>query len=161
VERDHVRAEALYREAVALLDDEKYPDEKHLTEAEKKLREALGFDLYHGPAHNNLGTILLYQGKLYDASEEFEWARRLMPGDPEPRVNLAIAQEHGGKFEDALETAKSALETSPGNLSAIQTIAFIQVRQGLRDSQTEGYLREIAMRSTDPTWVAWARRSAK
>src|SRR5262245_22703626 len=43
--------------------------------AEKLFREALAADLYHGPAHNNLGTLLLREGRLYDAAAEFEWAK--------------------------------------------------------------------------------------
>ena len=32
--------------------------------AKTLLREALGYDLYHGAAHNNLGVLLLGEGKL-------------------------------------------------------------------------------------------------
>jgi len=42
--------------------------------AEKLLREALTADLYHGPAHNNLGVLYLKMSppKLYEAASEFE-----------------------------------------------------------------------------------------
>jgi Flp pilus assembly protein TadD len=55
--------------------------------AERLLREALTADVYHGPAHNNLGVVYLKQGELYEAAHEFEWARKLMPGHPDPRMN--------------------------------------------------------------------------
>ena len=37
-------------------------------QAEEMLREALTVDLYHGPAHNNLGVLFLRQSKLYEAA---------------------------------------------------------------------------------------------
>ena len=153
-QRDPAKAEQCYREALADLK----ANPESTSRGEELLREALGYDLYHGAAHNNLGVILLQQDKLYDAAEEFEWARKLLPGHPEPRANLAIVLERGGKHSDALEAAKSALETAPGNLNALQTIAFIQCRNGLTDGQTLGYLHDIAMRSSDKEWVDWAQR---
>ena len=38
---------------------------------------------------------------LYDAAAEFEWARKLMPGHPDPRLNLAITLERAGREEGA------------------------------------------------------------
>jgi tetratricopeptide (TPR) repeat protein len=150
-QRDIRKAEEIYQQAVATIasDPEK---------AKALLREALGFDLYHGAAHNNLGVLLLGENKLYDAAEEFEWARKLLPGHPEPRVNLAITLERGGKHTDALDAAKTALEVQPGHLGAMQTLAFIQVREGLEDKATKDYLDAIVCRSDDPTWTEWATR---
>lgn len=148
--RDSVKAEKSYREAVENLTD----DPK---KAEELLRTALGFDLYHGAAHNNLGVLLLKQGRLYDAAEEFEWARKLMPGHPEPRVNLAITLDRGGKFTDAIEAAKTALEIAPGNLIAMQVVAMVQVREGMTDAGTVGYLDQISQRG-ESDWSTWAQR---
>ena len=152
-QRDPAKAEASYREAVALLTPT--ASESDRKTAEEALREALSYDLYHGPAHNNLGVLLLKQDRLYDAAEEFEWARKLLPGNPEPRVNLAIALERGGKFVDAIEAAKTALEVAPGNLEAMQVVAWVQVREGFGDVVPRQYLEQIAQRST-PAWKIWA-----
>jgi tetratricopeptide (TPR) repeat protein len=149
--RDVVRAEAAHRQAIDLLLDDP-------AGAERMLREVLGFDLYHGPAHNNLGVLLLNQGRLYDAAEEFEWARKLLPGNPEPRVNLAITLQRGGKYRDALDAARTALEVRPGNLPAVQIVAQIQVREGLADASTLDHLDTIVLRSGDPRWRDWAER---
>lgn len=149
-ERDPAKAAGIYREAVAMLESDP-------TEAESLLRQVLGYDLYHGVAHNNLGVLLLNQGKLYDAAEEFEWARKLLPGNPEPRVNLAMVLTKAGKHQDAIDAAKSALEVQPGNLQAAQTIAYIQVRNGIVDQTTRGHLERIVYQAADATWVQWAR----
>ncbi len=124
-------------------------------EAMKLLRQAIEADLFHGPAHNNMGVILLNQGELYKAAEEFDWARRLMPGHPDPRINLGIALERGGKIDDAIEAYSSAIEVYPRHLPAIQALARIQFSSGRVDDSTEELLREIVMRGT-PEWRAWA-----
>jgi Tfp pilus assembly protein PilF len=149
--RDIQQAANRYQSAVAVIDSDP-------AAAEDLLREALGFDLYHGAAHNNLGVLLMEKGRLYDASEEFEWARKLLPGHPEPRVNLAIALHRGGKVLDALAAARTALEVRPGDLPALQTLAYIQVREGLANAETIADLDTIALRSGDPHWTSWARR---
>lgn len=150
-QRDIRKAEEIYQQAVATIasDPEK---------AKSLLREALGFDLYHGAAHNNLGVLMLGEGRLYDAAEEFEWARKLMPGHPEPRVNLAITLERGGKHGDAIDAAKTALEIRPGHMGALQTLAYIQIREGLVDKSTKGYLDAIVCRADDAQWRDWAAR---
>lgn len=152
-ERDTIKADALYRETLPILDSDK-------AEAEQKLRQVLGFDLYHGAAHNNLGVLLLEQGKLYDAAEEFEWARKLLPGNPEPRTNLAIVLTRAGKHHDAIGAAKGALEVQPGNLHAMQTLAYVQIRENLVEKQTKQLLESIILRSDEPIWQEWAKRSA-
>lgn len=126
--------------------------------AEELLREALDHDLFFGPAHNNLGVVFLRQDRLYEAAGEFEWARKLMPGHPDPRLNLAITLERAGREEDAVAAYTAALEVYPDYLPAIQGLARQAVRDGVRDERLDGWLCEIAMRSTDPEWRAWARR---
>src|SRR5690606_18421628 len=86
-------------------------------EAEVLLREALTKDLFFGPAHNNLGVVYLAQGKLYEAANEFEWARKLLPGNPDPRINLALCMERAGRTEEARQAYDSALEVAPESLA--------------------------------------------
>jgi len=68
-QRNTVRAQELNARAADLIGSEP-------GEAERLLREALGADLFFGPAHNNLGVLYLKEGKLYEAAGEFEWAHR-------------------------------------------------------------------------------------
>jgi len=149
VERDVALAAAKYEEAKPLRQSD--PEQ-----AEALLREALTADLYHGPSHNDLGVILLGQSKLYEAATEFEWARKLMPGHPDPRVNLAITLEKGFKHQQALAAAQAALEVRPGHLAAHQAIAVIQCRNNLMDAGTGEHLAAIIERSNDERWRGWA-----
>ena len=131
-----------------------------MQKAESLLREALNADLYFGPAHNNLGVIFLHRDELYEAAAEFEWARKLMPGHPDPRVNLAFTLESAGRIDDAIATYRTALEVLPDDIAAMQGLARAQVRTGRRDEQTARLLSEIAMRGESAAWRSWAREAA-
>lgn len=148
--RDPQAARDLHAKASAILSSSP-------VEAESLLRAAISTDLYHGPSHNNLGVLLLQQGKLYEAAEEFEWARKLMPGHPDPRVNLAMTLERAGKTNDALMAYDAALDVFPNYLPALQGKAMIHVTTRQFDESTQGMLSEIALRgNTD--WREWAQR---
>lgn len=126
--------------------------------AEKLLREALSSDLYHGPAHNDLGIVYLKQGKLYEAASEFEWARKLMPGHPDPRMNLALTLERAGRVDDALKTYASALDVYPGHIPTMQAMTRLQLRRNRTDDHTNQNLRELALAGETPEWREWAQK---
>jgi tetratricopeptide (TPR) repeat protein len=147
--RDTAQAEVLTRQAADLI----YTDPQ---KAERLLREALTADLFHGPAHNNLGVVYLEAGKLYEAAGEFEWARKLMPGHPDPRVNLGLALERGGRIDEAIDAYRSALDAAPEHLATIQALVRCQLRHSRADAMTTDYLDLIALRG-EPDWREWAR----
>lgn len=151
--RDTAKSQRLTQEAAAILS-------KDPIRAESLLRDALAADLWHGPAHNNLGVIYLKRGDLYAAASEFEWARKLLPNHPDPRVNLAVTLEHAGRTDEALSTYASALDVYPQYLPAVQALARLQVRCGRTDDRTAGMLREIALRGQTEEWRAWAQAQA-
>lgn len=147
--RNTALARELHARASELMDTD--PEE-----AEHLLRQALDADLYHGPAHNNLGVLLLARDELYAAAAEFEWARKLMPGHPDPRVNLAMTLEQAGRYDEAINAYDSALAVYDGFLPALQGKAKLQVRTGDTDATTIAALDEIALRG-DESWREWAR----
>lgn len=149
VARNTVEAEALSRKGADLIASD-------LVEAEAVLREALAKDLFYGPAHNNLGVVFLKQQKLYEAASEFEWAKKLMPGHPDPRVNLAITLEQAGRMSDALASYEDALQVSPEYLPAIQGMAVAIVRTGAKDERLRAWLDRIATGPDTDRWVEWA-----
>jgi len=150
ITRNPAEAERLNTKAAALMTSDPI-------EAEKLLREALTQDLYCGPAHNNLGVIYLKKGLLFEAAGEFQWARQLLPGHPDPRLNLALTLETAGKTDDAIATYKTALEVFPNHLQSTQALARLQVRAGKGDAMTRQLLEEIAMRGETQQWKDWAR----
>jgi len=116
VVRETTKAEKLSREAADLI-------ESNPEKAEALLREALTADLFYGPAHNNLGVVFLKQERLYEAAQEFEWARKLLPGNPDPRLNLALVMETAGRFDDAFEAYEAALAVAPEHVPTLQGLA--------------------------------------
>jgi len=149
--RDSQRAQDLSSQAAAIIDSDP-------VKAESLLRDALSADLWHGPAHNNLGVLYLKQGKLYEAAGEFEWARTLMPGHPDPRLNLALTLEKAGRIDEALCTYDTALEVYPNYLPAIQAMARCQVRYARANDRTDDLLREIQFRANEKEWREWATK---
>jgi tetratricopeptide (TPR) repeat protein len=147
--RNTVRAQELNAEAADALATD--PEA-----AEGLLREALGADLFFGPAHNNLGVVYLKQGKLYEAAGEFEWARKLMPGHPDPRMNLALTLEQAGKTDEAIATYRAALEVWPGHIATLQALAKLHVVGRRESPDLEGWLGEIAIRGETEEWREWA-----
>ena len=148
--RSTVEAEKLSREGADL-------SEKNPTEAEALFRGALTKDLFYGPAHNNLGVLYLKQQKLYEAANEFEWARKLMPGHPDPRVNLAITLELAGRVNEALASYCAALEVYTDYLPAIEGLASLTVRAGKKDERLASWLDTIALHGESDPWKNWAR----
>lgn len=123
--------------------------------AESLLRQALQADLFNGPAHNNLGILLLEQDRLYEAAEEFEWAKKLMPGHPDPRVNLAMTLERAGRTDEALASYDAATALYDNYLPALQGRARLKIATGRSDASTVSDLNEIALRG-DGEWREWA-----
>lgn len=148
--RDPAKAQRLTMEAADLLDED--PDK-----AEQLLREALAADLMHGPAHHNLGVAHLQRGDWYEAASEFEWARKLMPGHSDPRMNLALTFEKAGRISEALTTYQTALDVYPGHIPTIQAMTRLQVRSGQCDNQTRERLKVIALEGETHHWRAWAQ----
>ena len=134
--------------------------ESDLAGAERLLREALAADLFFGPAHNNLGVVFLKQEKRYEAANEFEWAKKLMPGHPDPRVNLAMTLEEAGRVDDAIASYTAALEVYPDYLPAVQGAARLALKAGLEDRRLDGWLDTIRMQCEDDSWRAWAEERA-
>jgi Flp pilus assembly protein TadD len=126
-------------------------------EAERLLRDALSADLFFGPAHNNLGVVFLKAGKLYEAAGEFEWARKLMPGHPDPRMNLALTLEQAGRTDEAIQTYKTALEVFPGHVPTEQALARLYLRSGNRSDSLTPLLERVALHGESPAWRTWAR----
>lgn len=155
--RDPEKAGRLTRAAAEVLERRDPPDADALTEAERLLREALAADLYHGPAHNNLGVLFLRRGELYEAASEFEWARKLLPGNPDPRLNLGLVLETAERTDDALAAYRAALEVEPEHVPTVQALVRLQFRRSRTDDRTTEFLRLVSLRGDSEDWRTWAQ----
>jgi Flp pilus assembly protein TadD len=149
--RDTQAANVHSAKAVALL---KVND---LEQAEKELKAALAADLFHGAAHNNLGTVYFRQKKLYLAAWEFQYAAKLMPTKAEPRNNLGLVFEAVGKLDDAVKSYEEATQLEPGCIDVIANLARAYVRLNRNDDKTRQLLTDVVLKDHRPEWVSWAR----
>jgi len=144
------RANALATEALSMIDSDP-------ARAEELLHSALKADPFDGPAHNDLGVLYLRQARLYEAATEFEAARKLMPGSPDPRLNLGLTFERAGLYERALTAYDSALETWPTHIRTTEAIARLTLRTGRTSERLPAMLEEIALRGETADWRSWAK----
>jgi len=99
---------------------------------------------------------MLHKGLLYEAASEFEWARKLMPGHPDPRMNLALTLERAGRIDEALATYDTALEVFATHVPTMQALCRLRVRTNQVDDRTLQYLRQIALEGENAQWRSWA-----
>jgi len=147
---DPKRAHRLATDALDVIDT-------NPAKAEELLHGALKADPYDGPAHNDLGVLCLRQSRLYEAATEFEVARKLMPGSPDPRLNLGLTFEKAGLYERAFSAYDAALEASPGHIRTIEAVARLTLRTGRTSDRLSGLLEEIALRGETSNWRNWAK----
>jgi len=95
-----------------------------LAEAEKSLREALGYDARLSQAHYQLGRVLEMRGDYQAAAEALRQAAALDPEYPEPHLLLGRIYHRLGKSQlanaeiERFQQLKKAAETQPNEKSA-------------------------------------------
>lgn len=157
--RDPGAAAALAREAGERLESDP-------VRAKELLERALALDLFCGAAHNNLGVLHLRAGHLYEAAHELEWARKLLPGNPDPRLNLALVLERAGREREAMETLETALEVAPQHRESLAAWAKLAMRASAREERIdreklERRLSTLALEGESERWRQWARESLR
>jgi Tfp pilus assembly protein PilF len=162
--RDTDLARAEHARAVGLLEKGDYDA------AEAALKAALTADLMFGPAHNNLGKVYFHKGELYLAAQEFNYAMKLMPNQPEPANNLGMVFEARGRWtgietpgslDEAVSAYGKAAALEPDNVQILGNWArarAMRVRRGERDPDLVALLNRLVARETRPDWLAWEQR---
>ena len=87
-----------------------------LDEARDALRTALSVDLSTPEAHNNLGVVLLAQGKIVAAQAEFREAIRHRPDYGAAHANLARLLAKGKAYDEATYHHAQDLRFAPATL---------------------------------------------
>jgi cytochrome c-type biogenesis protein CcmH/NrfG len=80
-----------------------------------------------------------------------------MPGDPDPRINLAKVFAKAGRVDDALGAYASAHKVYPNHLHATERMIRLQSRSGRTNDHILAMLDEVALRGEDQHWMDWAR----
>lgn len=94
-------------------------------------------------------------------------ARKILPGDPDPRLNLSLTLDAAGRYDDAVTQVQAAIQARPGHIASVQQLARLRLRrpaisgQASEDSSQRDALRadlqEIALRGESDEWRSWAR----
>ena len=153
LQRDTDRARRLTMVATASIDQGNWKD------AEFELNSALDADITYGPAHNNLGTVYMHEGNLYQAACEFDYAVKLMPYRPEPKNNLGLALEAAGKLDEAVDYYNQALKLEPENPQLLGNDARASIRRGDKNDRVRHLLEQVQAIDTRPEWVQWAKET--
>ena len=81
-------------------------------------------------AHNNLGTVLMHEGKVGEAIGQFEQALEIDPDDVEARTNLGTALFQTGRREEAIEQYRQALRVNPDYVQAHADLGIALAQMG-------------------------------
>ena len=91
----------------------------NLPEAERYYRAALHRNPKFAEAANNLGVVLMRQGRTEEGRAAFEQAVKLNDKYAAAEINLAKSELDAKHYEPALALSKQALTTEPLNTSAL------------------------------------------
>lgn len=120
--------------------------------AEELYRQALQVSANLHAVWNNLGLLMLEDGRYIDAVEAFKRAADLSPSDPRPLHNIGIAYDRSGWQQKALENYLQALERDPRDVIALRGSVSSARMLGLIDNATLDRARTALMIDNDPDW---------
>ncbi|MGO9246740.1 MAG: tetratricopeptide repeat protein [Verrucomicrobiia bacterium] len=100
-------------------------------------------------AHNNLGNVLLREGKTSDAIGHYEQTLRLNPDFAEAHYNLGIALAQTGKIEEAIAHYEQALRIKPDYAAAHINLGVILRNQGKVPEAIAHYEQALRIKPDD------------
>ena len=80
--------------------------------------------------HDNLGNILLHQGKFDEAVSEYRSALRIKPNDAQAHYELGIAWARLGRRNEASAAFREVVRLAPNHARARQALEAISRQQG-------------------------------
>ncbi|MBL0922729.1 MAG: tetratricopeptide repeat protein [Phycisphaerales bacterium] len=124
-------------------------------EAIAKYRAALSSYREFPAAWNNLGVVLMDQGRFLEAGECFAAASDLAPFDPRPTYNLGLTWDRAGYMDEALRYYNRALERDARYLPALRGSIRTERLMGAGDAKTLERLKAALLLEQDPRWREW------
>jgi len=101
-------------------------------------------------AHNDLGMVLVAQGKNLEATSEFKMALDLNPDYPEPHNNLALLLSQNGEVAEAIAQFRKALELRPSFPEAHNGLGLALIQQGAVPEAIAEYRNALDLRPDFP-----------
>jgi len=103
-------------------------------------------------AWNNMGVLLLGEGRLMEAAEAFGSAAERTPNDPRPYFNLGLTWDRAGYLETALEHYSNALKRDNRYLPALRGAIKTETRLGASSPILVDRLKKALFLERDPKW---------
>ena len=103
-------------------------------------------------AWNNMGVLLLEQGRYMDAAESFMTANERAGSDPRPFYNLGLTWERTRHLSEAAGYYSEALAIDGRFLPALRGALYAEDRLGITNETTLERLRVALMLEHDPEW---------
>ncbi len=132
--------------------------EKKIDQAGEQFKLAVEADIMFGPAHNNLGKVYYMQNDFHAAAWEFEYARELLPRNPEPLSNIGLCYEQDGQFDRAVEYYRQAVALAPDEIQFRALLVRALLKRGDRTEEVRNLLEDILREDTRPEWLIMAKQ---
>lgn len=129
--------------------------ERAVTERRRAIEyygRAVGLHDGLGAAWNNLGVLLIEEGRYMDAARALQQAAARSPADPRPHDNLGLIYHLTGYDEQALRHYTDALEVDPNYLNALRGGVLAASRLSRATEQTRDWAERGMLIETDPRW---------
>ncbi len=97
-------------------------------------------------AHNELGDILMEQGRVEEAIPHFVESLRIKPGFALAQINLGLALMRQGKFDEAARSFGEAVRITPGFAEAHDEWGQALARQGKFDEAIGQYTEAVRLK---------------
>ena len=141
---DDAKAEACYREALAISPDTAFVQlpfnfgnvlarQGRWAEAEAAYAKAVAVAPRHLAARNNYGISLARQGKFEAAFAQFDEALRLKPDSADTHLNYGTALAGKGDLSRATDHLTRSLQLNPQSADAHAQLADVLAKQGKSD----------------------------
>lgn len=134
---------------------ERAQNEESPAEAIRLYRQAVGAWSEFPAAWNNLGVLLLGEGRYLEAAESFLSASERSAGDPRPLYNLGLTWERTRHLKEAAEQYNLALQRDPRYLPALRGSIYAEDRLGLATEATLERLRVALLVEDQPQWRSY------
>ncbi len=138
------RLEALFEVGMLYFQQEKYHQAYH------KLKEAIALEPDNGQLWFIFGRTLYKTFHCDAAVMAFEKAEKLSFMSSRLCIDKAMCLTELNRFEEALETAKKAIELSSGSLAAVHCIGTVSEMNGNRDIARTCYEQILQTRPGEP-----------
>ncbi len=96
-------------------------------------------------AHNDLGNILLQNGRVVEAMAHFQKSLEIEPNDSDAHNNLGTAFLQNGQVDDAIIQYLKALDINPKLANTHYDLGNIFVQKGQMDEAIDEYQKAVAL----------------